>query len=223
MKHLKIFKTQAEFISETLELPNVSFIEETKSVNFVPKKISDPFNGHEYVDLGLPSGTLWATCNIGAATPEEKGDCFNWGETLPRTQSYEDVCVTQGLSIDELKSRGIIGDSCNLTAEYDAATVNWGGSWRMPTISEIQELLDNCSWQLIYDPHILQKLVGPNGNFIIIPGTGIHDYDGNGYYWSSDVSGYDSQAYELFSSPIYKYTQSVPRIRETAIRPVIKI
>ena len=178
---------------------------------------NDPYNGHEYVDLGLPSGTLWATCNIGATTPEEHGDHFNWGETSPTTQ-MNDVCVTYDLSIDELKSRGIIDNNGRLTAEYDAATVTWGSDWRMPTRSEMQELLDNCTCQYTSTPPYLFQIVGPNGNSITMPNT--HIAGGGGHYWSSDVSDYDSQAYELFFTGSYQYTESCDRAMENTIRPV---
>ncbi|MBR5436806.1 MAG: hypothetical protein IK120_08065 [Muribaculaceae bacterium] len=89
---------------------------------------------HEYVDLGLPSGTLWATMNIGANSPEEYGDYFAWGETSPKS-SYTDGNYTgKDITSDELP------------ADRDAATTNWGSDWQMPSLAQIEELVNGCEW-----------------------------------------------------------------------------
>ena len=128
-------------------------------------------DGFEAVDLGL--SVKWATHNVGAGSPEEYGEYFAWGETSPKSSYTESNSVTYGLSNSELKSRGIIGSDGNLTAEYDAATVNWGGNWRMPTLDEMKELLNNCTWKWTTQNGVYgRKVTGPNGNSIFLPAAG---------------------------------------------------
>ena len=165
-------------------------------------------NGYEYVDLGLPSGLKWATCNVGASSPEEYGDYFAWGETQPAPgfNYIESNCATYGLSISELQSQGYIDNEGNLTSSHDAATANWGGSWRMPTKAELQELIDKCTWEWTMQNGVNgYKVTGTNGNSLFLPGAGFYEgsslgYVSTGYYWSStpDVSYFDYYAYCLY-------------------------
>ena len=149
-------------------------------------------NGHEYVDLGLPSGLKWATCNVGADSPEGYGNYYAWGETTTKSTYTEDNSLTYGLSISQLQSQGYIDGSGNLTPSHDAATANWGGSWRMPTKAELEELLDECTWTWTTQNGVNgHKVTGPNGNHIFLPAAGdrygsslIGDGD-DGRYWSS--------------------------------------
>ena len=159
-------------------------------------------NGHEYVDLGL--SVKWATCNVGAKTPEEYGDYFAWGETTTKAEYTEGNCPTYGLSISELQSQGYIDSNGNLTARYDAARANWGGSWRMPTYDELNELLNNCTWTWTTQNGVNgYKVKGPNGNSIFLPASGYRygsslGYAGSyGYYWSSTPDGSYYYAYYL--------------------------
>ena len=128
----------------------------------------DPYNGHEYVDLGLPSGLKWATCNVGASKPEEYGDYFAWGETVPYYQegySQENYCthwiggktgynwesykwcngsentLTKYCNKSEFGYNGFTDAKTTLDAYDDAASYNWGGRWRMPTRDEFAELV----------------------------------------------------------------------------------
>ncbi len=96
---------------------------------------SNSINGHEYVDLGLPSGLKWATCNVGADTPEGYGDYFSWGETTTKEEYSKNSCLTYDKEIGDIS-----GDPT-----YDVASANWGRTWRMPTLDEIKELIDNCT------------------------------------------------------------------------------
>lgn len=111
---------------------------------------------HEYVDLGLPSGTLWATMNIGANSPEDYGDYFAWGETAPKdvyTWSTYQWCngssntLTKYCTHSSCGYNGFTDGKTELDPEDDAATANWGEMWRMPSLEQIRELVNNCTTQ----------------------------------------------------------------------------
>lgn len=102
---------------------------------------------HEYVDLGLPSGTLWATCNLGAKKSSEYGFYMCWGETDQKSNYSITGGKWNSADLATLKSEGVIDMYHNLTDKYDAATVLWGDDWRMPTTDEFEELLNYCAAQ----------------------------------------------------------------------------
>ena len=156
-------------------------------------------NGHEWVDLGLPSGLKWATCNVGADSPEDYGNYYAWGETTTKSTYTEDNSLTDGLNESQLQSQGYIDGSGNLTPSHDAATANWGGSWRMPTKTELEELLKNCIWMFTEQDNVkgCKVISKTNNNYLFLPAAGeILAYDHYltneyGIYWSStpyDVS-----------------------------------
>ena len=169
------------------------------------KSTSNMANGHEYVDLGLPSGLKWATCNVGANKPEDYGDYFAWGETMTKKIYTEYNGPTYGLSKSELQSQGYIDSDGNITSQYDTARAKWGGKWRMPTDAELQELLDKCTWTWMSQNGIDgYKVTGPNGNSIFLPAAGTRDgsslYNAGyfGLYRSSTPSDdSDHHAYSL--------------------------
>ena len=151
-------------------------------------------NGYRYVDLGL--SVKWATCNVGATSPEEYGDYFAWGDTQDIYETnYIQNCPTYELDDSELQAQGYTDGAGNLTAQYDAATVNWGGTWRMPTKAEQSELLNKCTWHKGTRNGIDGYYVhGPSGDYIFLPAAFYYDgsesswkvYDGVcGYYWNS--------------------------------------
>ncbi len=114
-------------------------------------------NGHEWVDLGL--SVKWATCNVGASTPEEYGNYFAWGETSPKLEYTEENCKTYREEIENIAGNPI----------YDAARANWGSEWRMPTSEECEELLSECKWKRTkQNDHKGYKITGPNGNSIFL-------------------------------------------------------
>ena len=146
----------------------------------------------EAVDLGL--SVKWASCNVGAESPEDYGGFYAWGETEEKNDYSSSTSITYGLSTSELRSKGIIDTGGNLTAAYDAATDNWGSSWRMPTCEEIEELVDKCTWQWTSVNGIYgQKVTGSNGNSIFLPaagrrnGTEVGRRGSYGYYWSGTL------------------------------------
>ena len=145
-------------------------------------------NGHEWVDLGLPSGLKWATCNVGASSPEDYGDYFAWGETSPKAEYTSENSITYGEQMSDISGN----------AQYDAATANWGGSWRMPTKEEMRELVDHCEWTWTRVNGVNgSKVIGPNGSCIFLPAAGGRygaslSGDGSyGLYWSSTPYGFD--------------------------------
>ena len=188
--------------------------------------ISGTENGHNYVDLGLPSGLKWATCNVGANSPEEYGNYYACGETTTKAEYTEDNCTTYGLSKSELQSQGYIDNNGNLIAQHDAATANWGGDWRMPTKAEYNELLNNCTWTWITQNGVNgYKVTGPNGNSIFLPAAGCRNgaslnyAGGNGFYWSSTPClNYD--AYCLFFNSSSHLVSSSNRLYGRTVRPV---
>lgn len=160
-------------------------------------KVSSPdgyIADHGYVDLGL--SVKWATTNIGASTPESYGSYFAWGETSTKSEYTEGNSRKYGKSESQLRSEGIINSQGNLTPSYDAARTNWGGTWRMPTQEEFNELLNNCTWTwTTQGGNNGCKVTGSNGKSIFLPAAGLRNgsslkYAGEcGYYWSSTVSG----------------------------------
>ena len=154
-------------------------------------------NGYEWVDLGLPSGLKWATCNVGANKPEDYGDYFAWGEVEPK--DYYDWSMYKWCngSYDTQTKYctdsyyGTVDDKTTLELSDDAANYNWGGAWRMPTGLEWSELIDNCSWTWADYGHVV---TGPNGNSIFLPAAGYRDdsslYNAGSYgiYWSSSLN-----------------------------------
>lgn len=177
------------------------------------------------VDLGL--SVKWATYNVGASSPEEYGDYFAWGETKPKSSYTVSNSVTYGLSISELKSRGIIGEDGNLVLDYDTANENWGGGWRMPTKDEIIELCNECTWTWTNQNGVKgRKVTGPNGNSIFLPAAGYREgtyrykAGSSGLYWSAAPLSDSDGAYDLyFYLDYYPWTYNV-RSYGHSVRPV---
>lgn len=139
-------------------------------------------NGHDWVDLGLPSGVKWATCNVGASLPGEYGDYYSWGETETKDSYDSNNCSTMYVPMDDISGN----------PQYDVARKEWGDSWRMPTYEEQEELLNNCTWELTTENGFNgYKVTGPNGNSIFLPAAGYRygtmlNFDGYyGGYWNS--------------------------------------
>ena len=154
--------------------------------------------GHNYVDLGLPSGTKWATCNVGASTPIAYGDYYAWGETTPKeTYNWGTYRYCDGSNVTKYTGSDNLAI---LEASDDAATANWGEGWRMPARDEMQELIDNCTSECTTINGVNGRLfTGPNGNSIFLPaaayrnGSELDDFGGfRGYYWSSSLDSSNS-------------------------------
>ena len=175
-------------------------------------------NGHDWVDLGLPSGTKWATCNIGANAPEGYGNYYAWGETTTKSSYTEDNSRTYKVSMNDISGN----------ATYDAARANWGGSWRMPTEAEMLELYNNCTWTWTTQNGVNgYEVTGPNGNSIFLPAAGFCDGSSRyrigeyGNYWSSTPGGsYTDYAYDLYFYSGYLSVFWFNRYRGYTVRPV---
>ena len=170
---------------------------------------------HEYVDLGLPSGTLWATTNVGAENPEDYGDYFAWGETTPKENyswSNYQWCngtyntLTKYCTKSNYGYNGFVDNKTELDSEDDAATANWGPEWCMPSYAQIQELLDNCTTQLTTRNGVNGYLVTSNlnGASFFVPAAGKWlsgglDVAGSyGYFWSRTLyTDYPYGAYNM--------------------------
>ena len=187
-----------------------------------------PITIGDAIDLGL--SVKWASCNVGAGSPEDYGDYFAWGETTTKSSFTKGNSITHGLSVSELESLGIIGTDGNLTAAYDAATTNWGSPWRMPTLGEVKELINNCTWSWITMNGVNGSLVtGPNGNSIFLPaagrrrGTEVSSRGSLGLYWSGTLSeGYSDSdfAYGLRFISGYHDCGGWDRYYGHTVRPV---
>ena len=150
-------------------------------------------NHPHMIDLGLPSGTKWACCNVGASKPEQYGNYYAWGETLPK-EVYEWDTYAYGSSWDNVVD---IGSDIAATG-YDAATTNWGAPWQMPTIQQCIELINSCSSEWTTQDGVYGRVfTGPNGGTIFLPATGyrwgtkLDDAGSEGNYWSSTVTEND--------------------------------
>lgn len=164
------------------------------------------------VDLGLPSGTLWADRNVGADSPEAYGDYFAWGETKPKsTYDWDTYKWCRGWFDTMTKyctksSYGTVDNKTVLDLEDDAAYVNMGTEWRMPTFDEMEELCNKCTWTWTTQNGTKgYKVTGPNGNSIFLPAAGWR-YDSNLIgefcdYWSSSL--YESKSYNAWYLNFY--------------------
>ena len=194
-------------------------------------------NGHEWVDLGL--SVKWATCNIGADSPEDYGDYFVWGETRPKSEYTDANCKTIkkqsfftklfnfGHS-DAYANVENLPDDISGNAQYDAASANWGGTWRMPTVAEFEELCNKCKWTWTSQGgHKGYKVTGPNGNSIFLPaagwrnGAGTYSVGEYGDYRSSTLSSsYSDYARRLYFGSSSHGTNMGSRSFGRSVRPV---
>lgn len=166
-------------------------------------------NGHRFVDLGLPSGVCWATCNLGAHSPSDKGEHFAWGETSSKFE-YTQSTYNMDLGSDKLD------------LDYDAAASQWGGTWRIPTREEWQELVDCCTWSWNGEGY---RVSGKNGGSIFLPAAGYSKGSSRfkegerGDYWTSTPLG-SQKSYEFVIKSDAYGVESDNRFYGISIRPV---
>ena len=216
------------------EKTNIFNVDQVKQVYYREYIDGVTINGwvgnHSYVDLGLPSGTKWATYNVGATKPTEYGNYFAWGETKPK-EDYNDSTYkwskdtgeknNSGRTIYEYtkyctdSKYGTVDNKKVLDAEDDAATANWGSAWRMPTFEEMKELEESCEWDKDYlgylgcDMYVFRGRSKVNGATIFLPYAGDRyntdlSYAGlSGHYWSSSLS--ERSSYSAYCLYFYGY------------------
>ena len=194
--------------------------------------VDGTYNGHDYVDLGLPSGTLWATCNVGSDTPENYYDYFSWGETEPKkiynwnTYKYcegEYDQLTKYCSKANFGYNNFVDTLTILQIADDAATACWGSGWRTPTKEQWQELIDCSTYAWVTQKGVKGMLfTANNGHSIFLP-----SYEGYGKYWSKSLLiGYPFRAWALTfghrSGSDFCYMYDDNRCDGQAVRPVCK-
>lgn len=195
------------------------------------------------VDLGLPSGLQWATCNVGADFPTEVGNYYAWGETTPKNYyDWSNYKYRQNELLTKYCTKSKHGKVDNirvLESSDDVATVEWGDSWRMPTSEEWDELRHNCTWKWYKSYHDSAVMgfeaEGPNGEHIFFPVTGgkNHEFFGTfndqAYYWLSSLAAVNTnRAYTVNISwdkdegVVRALCESYPRYCGFPVRPVRK-
>ena len=203
-----------------------------------PEEPENTENGHEYVDLGL--SVKWATCNVGATTPEEYGDYFAWGEVEPKevydwtTYKWCNGSSNTLTKYNNKSSYGTVDNKTTLELSDDAATTSWGGSWRMPTDTELTELREQCTWTWTTENGVNGYKVTSKGNSnsIFLPAAGFYQGDSlnhigkYGLYWSSlhgsDIPGTPIYAWGIdFDSNLVSRDDN-KRDTGRSVRPVCK-
>jgi hypothetical protein len=186
------------------------------------------------IDLGLPSGTKWACCNVGASKPENYGNFYAWGETQPKSVydeiTYQYVTGTDtdgdGLYDRDIQYQDIGSDIAGTS--YDTATANWGAPWRMPTNDQCEELCSNCTSEWTTQNGVNgRRFTGPNGGTIFFPAPGmpyggeIIDVGEYGFFWSSTRNEYSSESAlnRFFDSTRVVWNNS-GRYQGNTVRPV---
>lgn len=183
-------------------------------VSFTTLPGGGSINGHDYVDLGLPSGTLWATCNVGATTPSGYGKYYSWAEIQSKvtydwsTYRYckgTENTLTKYCGLSDFGYNGFTDELICLQAEDDAASVNWGSGWRTPTKEDWEELCQNTTniWTT-QDGVYGRCFTSINGASLFLPAAGMHDQHGgewagtHGCYWTSSLYSNSVHAHQFF-------------------------
>ncbi|MCR5570448.1 MAG: energy transducer TonB [Paludibacteraceae bacterium] len=180
--------------------------------------------GHEYVDLGLPSGTLWATTNLGAKSAELIGNCYAWGETRifkeNKKYKFEKNGKLTKYCVDSLK--GVVDSLFVLQPKDDAATAGWGPLWCMPTNLQMNELIKYCRKDILYDDFMVGGILltsNTNGNKLFLPFRNVTTY------WTSSIDWQENERADFFIEPHPNESISIEcglRRSGALIRPVVK-
>ena len=200
------------------------FSSQSSSSNVVFVSSCPDANHPHAIDLGLPSGTKWACCNVGASSPEDYGGYYAWGETQTKSVYNWDT-YQYGSS-----SSNVVNIGSNIAGtKYDAATANWGASWCMPSKEQIIELVYNCSYQWTQQNGVNGGLfTGPNGYSVFLPAAGgcwtgeLHKEGSHGYYWSSSLVIYPQNAFYFCFFSDYARWDYYYRDDGFSVRPVSK-
>jgi len=189
-----------------------------------------PDGNHPHlIDLGLPSGTKWACCNVGATTPEGYGNYYAWGETQPKSVYNWDTYQYGYYNYDNVDFSHLVNIGSNIAGTgYDAATANWGAPWRMPTKVQLEELWSDCTSEFTTQNGINgRKFTGPNGGAIFLPFAGIRSVDKlynlgvYGYYWSASLNDSNPPYAHMFAfSSTSLFMDWWDRLFGMSVRPV---
>jgi len=223
---------------EVNNVETVDFFEAPNDTVVDGVSVSGYLDNYAYVDLGLKSGAKWATYNVGATKPIEKGDYYAWGEIETKDYYYWNTYKwSDEGDYHKMKKYciysdyGVVDGNKVLDAEDDVVTVTWGKEWRMPTHEEQVELTESCDWKWTdnFNGSGISGNVGTskiNGNTIFFPTTG-YCYDKmksytSGYYWSSTVyESYGDAAYTLeFTTDVVKSDAANSRYYGMVVRAV---
>jgi uncharacterized protein (TIGR02145 family) len=210
--------------------------------------IEEPGSGNSAVDLGL--SVKWASCNLGASSPEKSGNFYAWGETSPKSSfgsmdGYKWSYPEKSSYGDEIrlyskynasKDQGKVDNKSKLDKDDDAAIAKLGGKWRMPTKKEFAELIENCemSWTTVNGVNGMEFKSTINGKTIFLPAAGLYGPKGNsnpsgttlseagksGYYWSSELNSSPTQVAALCIKSNYQNVLNAIRTQGLTIRPV---
>ena len=217
MKYLREFENHAAYTAAEsgLILPNVSLCVSENEVHYNP--YVDPYNGHKYVDLGLPSGTKWATMNVGASSETDYGNYYQYGKGAAQ------YAATSGDS-------NYSGKEDPLDSSVDTASQVWGGSWHIPTMAQMQELINNTTYQWVthYKGSGINggTFTATNGAVLFIPAAGYwlegsqYGTGNDGNYWGSSPAG-SNFACDLEFSNGGKGVSSNRRDSGCSVRPVV--
>ena len=195
-----------------------------------PRPTTGTLNGYDWVDLGL--SVKWATKNVGASSPSDYGDYFAWGETRTKSSYDWSNCFDclDGKYDGRWGTYKIGGKtSISPTSGHDTARENWGGSWRMPTNAEFEELCEKCKWtwtsQGGYNGYLVTSKT--NGKSIFLPAAGWRNgidtcrVGESGHYWSSTLgSSLSSHARNLYFYSGYHDTSNYSRRNGLSVRPI---
>lgn len=194
------------------------------------KVTTGTINGHEWVDLGLPSGTKWATCNIGATKPEEYGKYYAWAEIETKSRyswnNCKDCLDNTGDTWKKYKENGLQ----KISSGDDVAYQTWGQKWRLPTMDEASELYKNCkvTEETVNGINGI-RITGPNSNSIFLPYSGFKGEDKilnvgkEGYYWTNELfSEYPYHAWCMEAFGEHLNLNYKERAKGLTIRPVTK-
>lgn len=186
----------------------------------------DQTGGHNYVDFRLPSGTLWATQNVGADASYEPGDLLAWGETQEKS-NY--TWQTYKWSTPDTTLTRYAQTSSSLWVVDDAASSQWGGLWRTPTASQWQELREYCTWKWTSVNGNYGYRISAYGNSIFLPAAGyVRDtdyYENNltGFYWARESSSANAQlAYGLYIDNSGSFWGNRYRYTGRSVRPTLQ-
>ena len=208
------YRTYVKLLGEVYYDPNVYSITTLNKV----------INGHKFINLGLPSGLLWAETNVGASTPYADGDYYAWGETQTKSD-YSWSTYKWGSNLIKYNSSD---GKTTLEASDDVATVKWGKECRMPSRAEFQELYNKCdwTWKSSYNGASGYLVKGPNGQTIFLPASGgryygdLSDHGSSGYYWSSSLRRSRYAYYLNFDSGRINPSNFYHRCDGRSVRPV---